>query len=126
MHWFTGTHAKRWHAMHGTTGSGPLYKDRFKDVAIDSDRQFFAVCRYVERNPLAAGLVARAEDWRWSSLWRHCNNCHDGILHQWPFAKPENWLAIVNDSPSDSCLQGIGPLTVVGVGPTAPGIHDSF
>ena len=28
------------------------------------------VCRYVERNALRAGLVERAEAWRWSSLWR--------------------------------------------------------
>ena len=26
------------------------------------------VVRYVERNPLRAGLVARAEDWNWTSL----------------------------------------------------------
>jgi len=31
------------------------------------------VLRYIERNPLRAGLVAQAEDWRWSSLkhWRN-------------------------------------------------------
>src|SRR5271157_1811562 len=30
----------------------------------------YAVLRYVERNPLRANLVERAQDWRWSSLGR--------------------------------------------------------
>ena len=128
MHWFEGTHAKRWHTIHGTTGSGPVYKGRFKHVAIDSDRQFFTTCRYVERNPLEGGLVARAEDWRWSSLWRHCNNCHDGFLHQWPFPRPQNWLSIVNDPQSASPIADVERVAVtgLGVGPTASGIYDSL
>jgi REP-associated tyrosine transposase len=35
-----------------------------------ADEHFLAVCRYVERNPLWAGLCRRAENWHWSSLWR--------------------------------------------------------
>jgi len=96
-HWFTGTHAQRWHAAHGTSGTGSVYQGRFKSIAIGSDRHFLAATRYVERNALAAGVVSRAEDWRWCSLWRHCNNCHAGILHPWPVPKPECWLAMVNE-----------------------------
>jgi REP element-mobilizing transposase RayT len=32
---------------------------------IQDDDHFLLVCRYVERNALRAGLVSRAEDWRW-------------------------------------------------------------
>ena len=36
---------------------------------VQRDEHFYTVLRYVERNALRAGLVDRAEDWRWSSLW---------------------------------------------------------
>ena len=39
--------------------------------SIAADEHLLAVLRYIERNPLRAGLVERAEDWRWGSLyWR--------------------------------------------------------
>ena len=40
----------------------------------EKDGHFLAVARYVERNALRANLVVRAEEWRWSSLWRRCTS----------------------------------------------------
>jgi putative transposase len=40
----------------------------FKAFPIQDDEHLVTVVRYVERNPLRAGLVALAEDWPWSSL----------------------------------------------------------
>jgi putative transposase len=37
---------------------------------VQADEHFLTVEGYVERNALRAKLVRRAEDWRWSSLWR--------------------------------------------------------
>ncbi len=34
------------------------------------DTHFLVVCRYVERNGLRAGLVTKAEQWEYGSLWR--------------------------------------------------------
>ena len=34
---------------------------------MEADDHYLSVCRYVERNALRANLVARAEDWPWSS-----------------------------------------------------------
>jgi putative transposase len=96
MHWLTGTHARRWHACNGTTGTGPLYQDRFKAVPIESERQFLWACRYVERNPLRAGLVAAAQDWRWSSLWHRSNGHSASLLSKWPCEIPAHWLEFVN------------------------------
>jgi putative transposase len=42
----------------------------FKCFAIEQDEHFLSLGRYVERNALRANLVARAQDWRWCSLWR--------------------------------------------------------
>ena len=56
------------------------------------------VCRYVERNPLTAGLVERAEDWRWSSLWvrEHGADQQKALLSEWPTAGPSDWVSRVN------------------------------
>ena len=63
----TVTHTMRWHASHGTGGTGHLYQGRFKSFPVQDDRHLLTVLRYVERNPVSAGLVASCVDWRWGS-----------------------------------------------------------
>jgi putative transposase len=75
--WLSITHAQRWHAHHGTAGMGHVYQGRFKSFPVAADEHLRAVLRYVERNPLRAGLVDRAEDWRWSSLHRRLRGTAD-------------------------------------------------
>jgi REP-associated tyrosine transposase len=96
--WLTLTHTQRWHAERGSRGSGHLYQGRFKSFPVEEDEHFLMVCRYVERNALRAGLVRRAEDWRWSSLWRraHPEAEPDILLGDWPVRRPANWLEWVN------------------------------
>ena len=60
LRWLTVTHAQRWHAHYHSSGSGHLYQGRFKSFPIESDEHLYTVLRYVERNPLRAGLVERA------------------------------------------------------------------
>ncbi len=57
LQWATMTHSARRHAHRGTAGEGHLYQGRFKSFPIQDDDHFHVVCRYVERNALAAGLV---------------------------------------------------------------------
>jgi hypothetical protein len=61
---------KSLHAHRHTTGYGHIYQGRFKSFPIEEDESLLKVLRYVERNALRANLVERAQDWRWSSLWR--------------------------------------------------------
>ena len=96
MHRLTVTHSKRWHVHHGTAGTGPVYQGRFKAVLIDGDRHFVLACRYVERNPVEAGLVARAELWPWLSLNGSGKDCHLIQLSSWPIVQPAEWTALVN------------------------------
>jgi putative transposase len=99
MAWLTGTHVRRWHAAHGSTGSGTLYQGRFKAIAVKDDHHFLTVCHYVERNPVRAGLVARAGQWRWSSASRPAH-AEQPRLHEWPVARPPDWDGIVEDADS--------------------------
>ena len=107
MHWLTGTHAQRWHAIRGTSGTGPVYQGRYKAIPVQGDLHVLRICRYVERNPLRAGLVPRAEDWRWSSLWRRCNFCTDDFLHDWPIPTPVDWTEHVNQPQSATELHAL-------------------
>ena len=96
--WLTHTHTMRWHAHHHTSGTGHLYQGRFKSLPVQTDEHLLTVCRYVERNALRAGLVERAEAWRWSSLWRRRSGSpqEQALLSDGPVERPSNWLVIVN------------------------------
>ena len=88
----------RWRVSHRTVGYGHLYQGRFKSFPVQSDDHLLSMLRYVERNPLSAGLVARAQQWRWSSLWSrvHGEDEIKALLSTWPVQRPANWTARVN------------------------------
>ncbi len=96
--WLSVTHAKRWHAHRGTTGAGHLYQGPYKSFPIETDQYFLTACRYVERNPLRAGLVQAAQEWRWSSTWRRERGDSDAkaILHPWPLEPSGDRIEWVN------------------------------
>src|SRR5262249_55908723 len=83
---------------HGTSGMGHVYQGRFKSFPVQSDEHLRTVLRYVERNPLRAGLVERAEDWRWGSLWQRTADGSDArsLLCDPPCDMPKNWPRYVN------------------------------
>ena len=47
--------------------TGALWEGRYRATLIDTDRYLFACYRYVELNPVRAGLVAHPAQYRWSS-----------------------------------------------------------
>jgi putative transposase len=107
MAWLTGTHTQRWHANHQTAGTGHLYQGRFKAFPVETDEHLYCVLRYVERNALRARLVDRAEDWRWSSLWRRSRGEPTPWLANWPVPLPESWLTYVNQPETEAELAAI-------------------
>ena len=96
--WLAHTHAMRWRVAHRTVGYGHLYQGRFKSFPVQSDGHLLAVCRYVERNALSAGLVKRAEQWRWGSLWARMKGSDEqkNLLSPWPVQMPADWTSQVN------------------------------
>ncbi len=98
LRWLTLTHAQRWKHAHAAVGHGHLYQGRFKSFPIEQDEHLLTVLRYVERNPLRAGLVRRAEQWRWGSCHVRQNRSHElnPLLSMWPVDRPARWLETVN------------------------------
>src|SRR5690606_15343147 len=62
-------HAAALNRRHGWTGH--LWAGRFFSTPLD-EAHLWAAVRYIELNPVRAGLVARAEEWPWSSACAHC------------------------------------------------------
>ncbi len=118
MQWLMTAQVRRHHRRHGSDGH--LWQGRFKAFPIQRDEHLLSVLRYVERNPLRAKLVARAEDWPWSSLGAanpanaaganpagaNAAGAHAGRfdevlappLHAGPLPRPANWSEWVNEA----------------------------
>jgi putative transposase len=47
--------------------SGTLWEGRYKSSLVERDDYLLACSRYIELNPVRAGIVAAPEDYRWSS-----------------------------------------------------------
>jgi putative transposase len=107
--WLTMTHTRRWHVARGSIGSGHLYQGRYKSFLVETNEYFLQLCRYVERNPLRAKLVKKAEEWQWSSIWRReKGNMQDkDLLAPWPEDMPKDYLGYVNMREPDEELNDI-------------------
>ncbi|MGQ0560174.1 MAG: transposase [Sphingosinicella sp.] len=80
---------------------GHLWQSRFSSFAMDED-WLLACLRYVELNPVRAGLVERPEDWRWSSACAHLGLRGDGITETAPARdRVSDWRALLDS--------GLGP-----------------
>jgi putative transposase len=66
--------------------TGRIWQNRFFSAVVDSDQYVWSVARYIEKNPVAAGLVDSAENYQWSSARHHLQSQPDQLL------KVPSWL----------------------------------
>ena len=96
MRWVSNTHVRRWHQMHSTVGGGHIYQGRYRSFPVQEGEPLLKVMGYVEANALRAGMVPRAENWKWSALaLRSAENAHE-LLAPGPVALPLDWHQWVN------------------------------
>lgn len=77
--------------------SGHLFQGRYRSYAMD-DAHLMVAVRYVENNPVAAGMVARAGDWPWSSARAHLGLSVDPLTDVPALARHvANWRAMLTD-----------------------------
>ncbi len=65
MQWLGRNYVQRFNRRHGRTGT--LWEGRFHANLIDSARYFLGCSRYIDQNPVRAGIVRSAASYRWSS-----------------------------------------------------------
>ncbi len=98
MRWVTLTHVQRYHASHATTGIGHLYQGRYKSFPVQGDRHFLRVLRYIEANPLRAGLVDSPEQWPWSSYAVRAGRRSNVTLAEGPVELPPDWNDLIREA----------------------------
>jgi putative transposase len=57
--------------------TGTLWEGRYRATVVDTSRYFIALMRYIEQNPVRAGMVAVAGDYTWSSHRRYAMGVQD-------------------------------------------------
>jgi putative transposase len=77
IHWAHGTYADYFNARYSLVGH--LWQGRYRSSVMDEHHLLNGI-RYVERNPVRAGLVARAEDYPWSSAAARCGLRFDPLI----------------------------------------------
>jgi putative transposase len=109
MQRLTVTHVTRWQRHKRQVGYGHVYQGRYKSFPVDCDEHFYTAVRYAERNPLRAGLIRRADQWRWSSLWRRLHGTRDQkrLLSSWPLSRPRQWSEYVEQPLTEAELEAV-------------------
>ena len=79
MRHINGVYTQRYNRIN--RHDGQLFRGRYKSILLDSDNYLTVLVRYIHRNPLRAGMVARLEDYVWTS--------HNGYLSK---SSKWNWL----------------------------------
>ena len=86
---------------------GHLWQERFHSFAMDEE-YLLDCARYVELNPVRAGLVRRPQDWRWSSARAHLEGTDDGVVRVAPLlARAPAWADFLGGGIGDDALEAI-------------------
>lgn len=67
--------------MNRTYGrTGRLWESRYHSCIVDHEKYLWAVARYIEQNPVRAGMVEKAEDYPYSSALAHVKGSKDAVI----------------------------------------------
>ncbi|MEF2230472.1 MAG: transposase [Pseudodesulfovibrio sp.] len=83
--------------------TGHLWQDRFSSCAMD-EPHVLAAARYIERNPVRAGMVAHPADYPWSSAKAHLRGKDDALVKAGPLLSlVPDWRGFIDakDAPDD-------------------------
>jgi putative transposase len=98
MMWLLTAHVRRYHQHYHS--SGHIWQGRFRAFPIQEDEHLLTVLRYIERNPVRAGLVASAQGWLWSSAAPGRGG--ELTLNPGPVPRPRDWLQYVNEPQTET------------------------
>jgi putative transposase len=91
MHMLGRAYVRYFNDRHGRTGT--LWEGRFRSSLVDSERYFLVCSRYVELNPVRAGIVSRPGDYRWSSFRCNAHGERDALVTPHPIYMALDWTA---------------------------------
>jgi len=87
---------------------GHLWQGRFSSCPMD-ERYLLAAARYIERNPVAAGIVASPGDYPWSSARHYLGQHVDPLIQQTPLsAMVSDWQTFLSGDVDAESRAAIG------------------
>ena len=105
MQWLMTSHVRRYHRHYES--SGHIWHGRFKSFIIQEDNHLLTVLRYVEGNPVRAGLVNSAKDWLWSSHREAIGERPPLLVDEIPIELPQDWNRYVDEPLTEKELAGL-------------------
>lgn len=104
--WFGEGHRRYSSAINRREGwQGHLWQERFYSCALD-ERHLWAAGRYVELNPVRAGLRLRPVDWPWSSARAHLDGVDDVLVSTRPLLeRVGDWATYLGTAPDAGDLE---------------------
>ena len=67
--------------------TGTLWEGRYKASLVDSEAYLLSCMRYIEMNPVRAGMVGSPGEYRWSSYAKNALGSHDKLIEPHPVYK---------------------------------------
>ncbi|MFH1504709.1 MAG: transposase [Candidatus Omnitrophota bacterium] len=114
---FNASHMRYAHYFNKKSNlTGHLWQGRFYSCVLD-DNHLYAVARYIENNPVRAGLVKKAWNWKWSSAKEHILKEGRGILSLIEISKfmeADNWRSYLSQKEDEKIVNNIRKNTLTG------------
>ena len=111
-------YVRRFNDRHQRTGT--LWEGRYRAALIESDRYLLTCYRYIELNPVRAGIVTDPRDYRWSSYRANALGTRDpivsphaeyGALGADELIRREAYRALFKDAVAEATLEAIRDAT---------------
>jgi putative transposase len=114
LHALGPKYVKYFNRKYGRTGT--LYEGRYRSCVIDSETYWFRCMRYVEMNPVRAGVVLRPDEYKWSSYSANALGTLDPLivphplytsLGESPLLQRQSWRGICGEIATEAELTEI-------------------
>jgi putative transposase len=94
---------------------GHLWQGRFYSCILD-EKHLYAAVRYVETNPVRAGIVRKPQRYKWSSASSHVNRKEDSVLSQdcYLVKEIEDWLEYLREKEDEQIIRNIRKSSMTG------------
>lgn len=117
MRHVNGVYTQRFNRRHSLVGH--LFQGRFKAILVDRHSYLLEVCRYVDLNPVRAGLVGQPAEWTWSSYAAHTGQ-HVGP----PWLDSHAlWSALLEETVMNPAQAALGASRYADLVQAAPGVR---
>jgi putative transposase len=113
MRHINGIYTQRFNRRHKTDGQ--LFRGRYKAMLVDADNYLLKLVKFIHRNPLRAGIVAKVGDYPWSSHRQYVSPANKGtwlykefvlsILEKNKALQLKTYNAFVNQQDSENLMR---------------------